>query len=501
MTRRAWAVAVVLGLVAVPAASGQPRPASDASPFLEGTHAFRHILYDVAGGRMDQLTPLRTAEAAAADPAHTLVVVLGQPWPLNDLERMLRTGTGRQEIGLRSFVQRGGALFVATDLATPGPLVTNFGVEVDGTRLSMAVHRERAYREMEDCPFIDPQVGADPPLFQGLPAFRGVPARRVASNVPSHLVYRRIQDLRMVPLREPLPLLASLPPECTDGLGNFGPWDFAVGGGLGNGRVLIMADHSVLINGMMLQSDNDNIDFAYRCARWLETGPVGRRDKILYYEDGLVRTDFDLPLKNLPLPVPPPATLLDMADQTLHGMEEDGTFQRMEDENFFNGLVEDGVNLLPLAEGTTPARKIGLFALVAASLALGLYGFVRLGTFRQRVDLTAPALAALLPKEAVGGGVLEQRQEALLRDGNLGEAARALARSLFAAGGVLPELAPPIAVNGGWWRRLARAMAVAVALAPGSLGPAGACLRTRLHAPGGPGGRAANGAGRGNGAD
>jgi len=452
MTRRVWAFAAILILTAVPVAPAQlrPAPAPDSSAFLEGTHAFRRILYDVAGGARSPFTPLRDADAAATDPAHTLIVVLGTPGPLEDLDRRLLPGVRRQDVGLQAFVRRGGALLVATDHKTPPVLENNFGVGVDGTPVTMPIlpiGGSGAYRDKPECPFIEAAAGAEPPLFQGLPAFRGQPPRHVASNLPSHLSYPNAR-FRL------LPLLASLPEQCTDGKGTFRRWDFAAGGKLGDGRVLIMADQDVFINMMMLQDDNDNIDFAYRCARWLEIGAQGRRDKVLYSENGAVRTDFDLPLKNLPpLPLPPPDTLLGMFDETLHGMEEDGTFARMEEENFFNGVVEDGVNALPFWEGASPARKIGTFAAVAASLALGLYAFVRLGTFRQRVDQTAPALAALLAKQTPAGAVLEQRQEALLRDGNLGEAARALARHLFVAADASLDTAPAIAVHGGWWRR------------------------------------------------
>jgi hypothetical protein len=346
-------------------------------------------------------------------------------------------------------VENGGALLVATDGQTPALLERHFGTGVSGTFLTLPTGGENAYRRMPECPYIDPVKGARPPLFEpGLPALRGAPPKRIASNKPSHLNVARWRFL---------PVLATLPAQCTDGRGNFHVWDFAVGGDLGNGRVLVMADHSVFINEMMLQNDNGNIDFAYRCADWLRGDPARPRDRVLYYEDGVVQTQFDIPLKDLPPPpLPPPDTWVGMADEFLRGMEDEGTFRQMEEEGFFDGVVADLMGWLPFWAWATPEVKLWTLVVLVVSVALGLYAFVRLGAFRHRPDATVPALAALLEKQAPAGAVIEQRQQALLSDGNLWEAARELARHLFASAGISPDAgpAPPvIEARGGWWRR------------------------------------------------
>ena len=69
-----------------------------------------------------------------------------------------------------------------------------------------------------------------------------------------------------------------------------GPLRFAVGAQLaGGGRLLVLADHSIFINDMMLQTDNDNIPFAFNVVRWLtDAGNGQRRTDVLFYDDGQI---------------------------------------------------------------------------------------------------------------------------------------------------------------------------------------------------------------------
>ncbi len=447
MTRRARAVAAVLGLaavlVAVPAAPAQRLPLPPAqperAPFLNGTHAFRRILYDV--GRR-QLTPLREVNEKI-DPARTLIVVLGDPAPLKGLDQRLG--------GLRSFVARGGALLIATDHPTPRELTDAFGLLVDGAFLTLP-DGAAGYRGLPDCPYVEPRPdGPVSPFAAGPSALRNEQARRIASNKPSYL--------HVFP-QAGFPVLAYLPRECRNGpRPSRRPWDFAAGGDLSAGRVLVMADHDVFINEMMLQPDNGNIDFALRCADWLLVRPdrQGKRNQVLYYEDGAVQTDFAIPLQDLPLPpLPPPDTLMGMLDEMLPAMEQEGFFAQLEEDDVANGAVENLMAAAPLWEGARPEWKIWTLAAILGSVALGFYAFVRLGTFRHRPGAAEPSLAELVRKQAPAGAVMAQRQEELLRDGNLWEAARDLARQLFVSAGVSPDtrpLPPAVEVRGGWWRR------------------------------------------------
>ena len=145
-----------------------------------------------------------------------------------------------------------------------------------------------------------------------------------------------------------------------------------------------------------------------------------------------------------------------------------------------------GVERVPVWEGLGPAWKIWTLAAIVGSVVLGLYGFVRLGTFRQRVDPTAPTLSRAPGKEGAGGGGYGQRQEALLRDGNLWEAARDLARQLLVSAGVRRTRcrpSPSAAAGGG----AGGPAAMAAAVAAGARQPPAARFAAWLRPPGGPG--------------
>jgi hypothetical protein len=163
----------------------------------------------------------------------------------------------------------------------------------------------------------------------------------------------------------------------------------------------------------------------------------------LFYEEGNLRTDLNVPLKDIPLPpFPPLGVLVPLMDQTLHGLEQENTLNELllhfvgGKENFWKGLI------------------------LVLSTLLALWGLIRLGLFRHKVDGSGPSLDRLLSKQKVDGPLLEQRYQELLRQGNLWEAAHTLARNLFASaevnqvsGSPFNGKPPRVIVSGGWWRR------------------------------------------------
>ena len=347
----------------------------------------------------------------------------------------------------------GGVLLVATDLKTPQVLTDRFGVAVNGTQLELPGGGRKTYRGMPECPYVRPLDEESLPF--GNPQINGVSilgGKRLASNLPSYVKQSN----------NTLSILADLPDECVD-RGTHIPQKycpFAAGGDFRDGRVLVIADHDIFINMMMLHSDNGNIDFASRCAEWMETLPGGKapsRTQVLFYEYGVVQTKFDIPLKSLPRPpLPPPDTLMALLDQTIVAMEEEGTFAQMEQDDVFNDTIESAMASLPLWKGASGEAKIWTLAIILFSILMGVYGFMRLGSFRHRHDATAPLLANVLEKQAPAGSVLAERQEALLRDGNLWEAARDLVRRLFISSGANLDAgpaAPLVVVRGSWWQR------------------------------------------------
>ncbi|HJT77255.1 MAG TPA: DUF4350 domain-containing protein, partial [Gemmataceae bacterium] len=415
------ALAGLLALVALVGLSPRSPAKPGAVPFGQGTHAFRRILHDL------QLEPLKTV-ADLDDPPHTLLIVLGDTDILD-----------RVPGGLSGFLHAGGAVLLATDRATPWQhLQRDFGFGVTGASFRVVNNRlGNAYHNIPECPLlIGWGHGATPDLLGELPAHQGFRLRNVATNRPSCLAGE---------ITEPgLSVLAGLPPGCAaEGAADrlerglwLGRW-FAVGGTVGPGRLLVLADHSIFINAMMLQPDTDNIDFTYNCLEWLTHGEEART-RVLFVEEGEVNSAFDIPLKQVEVPLPPEEALVPMANQVLTEVEK---------ENVFNKLVLDVV----------PFKALVAVVVLGLTTLLAVYGLYRLIRSRHRVDLWAPLLERVLAKQKPAGSLLEQRHQAMLGQGNLWEPARALARAAFAEAGIDADAdGEPVAhVAGSWWQRWA----------------------------------------------
>jgi hypothetical protein len=264
----------------------------------------------------------------------------------------------------------------------------------------------------------------EPALFQGLP--------RLAANRSSYLQPRSSR----------LANLAGFAPVCFSGrtFQRLTPSQtaFAAGGVVGRGRVLVLADHSVFINQMLLQTDNDNFDFALRCADWLSAGEPAR-DRVLFVEDGVVIPRFEFTLQEMPLPLPPLPPLNELVNQTLWEIERSGALQRF------------------LYERTTAARVLR-FILLLATCGLVLWGLRGLMRGRYRPQPQLPRLDAELATLTGGGPLLEQRWRALAAAGNYWEAARTVARREWAELGIreAAPAEPRWAVAGNWWQRRQR---------------------------------------------
>jgi hypothetical protein len=415
-----------VGLLTLAALLG-PAPGAGAEPprvpFGQGTHAFSRILHDL------QMEPLSGPEELRRDPRHTLLIVLGETDVLD-----------RVPGGLREFLERGGAALVATDRAVPTRLA-EFGVTVTGNQVRLPPNNVfTSYHDIEECPMLIPAVGASPALLAtpGLPGGGLLGFLNVATNRPSYLQARRN-------LPQGLTVLVNLPPACqttdADGRRRFSPFPlkFGIGGTVGAGRLLVLADHSLFINDMMLQPDNNNIDFTYNCLDWLTAGEEPR-NRVLFVEEGELQTAFDIPLKEVPLPLPPEEALVSLADDAL---------ARMEQENAFNKLLLDLV----------PFETVWVALVLLLTGLLACYGFYRLSQARHRVDLWAPLLETVLARHAPAQTLMEQRHRALLGRGNLWEPARALVREWFEGVGAAPAggsaAGPPLRAAGSWWRRWA----------------------------------------------
>jgi hypothetical protein len=403
--RRALALFTLLGITAV-ATAQEPPP----RPFGEGTHTLRAILNKM------QLEPIPSErqfrdEVIKGDAARLLVIVLGE-------DRTKQKESVLDRIDYKMFLDNGGAILVASDRelcnwAKPPRQVTSI---VTGAFVQ-ATQPESMYRGSADCPFVHALANEDVPVFDGL--------RRVATNRPSYLNLGPVRGLGS---------LARFPQDCqletqlpVEDLRRHGPFVFAAGGRLGkkSGRMLVLADHSVFINDMMLQTDNDNFDLAWNALRWLSEKPAdgkAKRDRVLFVDEGTVVANFNVVLKELPLPplpgLPPEDELIRVTQNRLAQLQR---------ENYFNTKA---VNALGGEKAARP--QLILILVVVGTLGLVILAGLRLGRARHRIDPRLP-LAGPGLWETSAATLPAQRQQALVQAGNFWEPARALARQFFEA--------------------------------------------------------------------
>ena len=371
-----------------------------------GNHAVRYIL-----GKLELKPLANTHEIAGARESDPVaVIVFGQPATLDHLPG-----------GPRSFVRGGGRLLLATDWPTRA-LEIDFGITVNGNLLTIDKKSALAYRELTQCPLVVPLKGAEPSIFRNL--------ARIATNRPSFLDMAKGSRGPEVALK-PLAQLQNCRVESridnspgvgfTRWLGPERPRLFAAGGVVGKGRILVLADHSVFINDMMLQTDNDNFDFTLRAMRWLiePASPGGRpARRVLFVDEGTIVTDFKVPLKESPgIPLP----TADVVNQLLTGIENDNVFNRLLLKRFSVGQVLSGIAL-------------GLTA------ALLVFGGVRLSRACHSVDPHSPVAVLGTGSAFAQAALIDQRHQTMLAEGKLWEAAREVARqNLRALGSPEPK--------------------------------------------------------------
>jgi hypothetical protein len=453
MTRAAVAV---LALCAGLSAAQEPlTQEARRKALLEGTHVFRRILHD---HKFEQ--GLEAIDDVSAEPGRTLLVVLGD---LNVLTKVPG--------GLEQFLADGGAALLASDRPITDPDARRMLSRVAGVTISgdSIISSGVNYMSREFCPLLSlPWAGATPNLYDD--TAQGERVKPVATNVPSMLfVTGRVPGIT--------PLLV-LP---NDSLLDAGPRGlfrpltplFAVGGDSGTGRLLVMADHSVFINEMMLPEDTGNVEFAYNCVRYLQDG---KRDRVLFLEDGVVQTRLAIPLKS---PRISPEELMSIlyARRNELLVEAERWLARQEDDN--NAL--EG-RLMAAIENRVGWMNVLFGLVVAATLAGLMFVAYRLGVRdRYGPDRSTPLLLSAAGKALPAGPLAEQRVEALLAAGDVREPLRDLARHWLADVAIAPPRSakdnlPPVATKGWWagWRlrgRLGRVWRLAAGAWPGRITP------------------------------
>lgn len=359
----------------------------------KGTHAFRGILKEAGIGSVDRFDEL------AADPKRSVLIVLGDPGPL---EALCAAGQ------IAPFIRAGGAVLLATDWRTGSGVFNTFRLHISGITVRAEFDCYRTgdnETRVPDCPLLDMKSRRRHDIFTGLPD-----DAVIATNLPSYFAnFTRS------------PPLVRLPASNSSGAAQ----PFAFGNDIGAGRYLALADHSLFINDMMLPPDTHNFLFAKNVVRWLSA--EGQRNRALLYEDGVVQSDFNVSLDYADPPVPPQEVLVSVANRFL------GNLQR---EDVLNRTLLQSVNLLTILRTTIFVFTLGL-------LLWGLYRFLHSRQHRERLPRNGTFST---PPADLG-----QRGEALLAQGNLAEAARELARQTFASHGI--AAGTPTVIADGWWKR------------------------------------------------
>jgi hypothetical protein len=413
-----------------------------------GTEVFRTML---AYYKLQAIEKLE--ELAKFDPKHTMVIAFrGAEATGND---------PLDKIGLRQFVQSGGAVLVATDQDTSDTAwAKQFGVQVFGTKI-FAFPGTPCYRDRNYCPFIEQAKAAQIPALFNSSTGAGKPLAKVATNIPSFME------------RSSLETLAYIKPKCKEEGAQFafgGPVHFAQAKRYDSGgKIMIMADHSIFINEMLLppkDQANDNLELTQNLLQWLTASPDSKaRDHVLFIDQtGQVVTDFESLLRQLPPPIPDIHDLPSLlqaawdnrdllwanrqyASELVASAEDEGLFQEIEQR-----MDDDLLDIIPF---WWIIRGLLFFALVIV-FGLSIRRFV--GS-RFRFSKVAPRLSMALDRFRPRGSLLDQRLRGSLRGGQCYEAARTRARQMFAdlewtpaeEGGNLPR----VEINAGYWKRQA----------------------------------------------
>lgn len=320
-------------------------------------------------------------------PRQTAVVLMGN---LNRVPTDLRSR-------MEKFLTSGGVVLVASDedayfkslfLISDGP----FEVEQE----------ESAYQGFRDCPIVK-DLHPDTEVLSGIKSLVGnrtASISRMDSRLGTWSILAQLPnsvDHRMK-RRPQMPLMAELKSRSR-----------------GGGRLLLIADHSVLINGMLWHGDNAKL--AVNLADWLSTG---ERQEVVFIVDGeplkaMLTLPPELsddlpPLKDLPTPTLkdlaklPPDVLLDFANRFAAGME---------DADVMNELLANQPADLP-----TPLYRQALY--IAAGILAAIYILRLMGKIGAR-PTTRP------PRSVDQSAAISQLRR--LSSGELNSASRELAQS------------------------------------------------------------------------
>src|SRR5712692_4617281 len=295
---QAWVLALAFVVLMPISAAAQ----NASVPFEQGNHAFRCVLYKLG------LEPLKDEKSLDAN---SILIVFGETQRLD---------SDKIPGGLEEFLNKGGAVLIATDRSHKEKWQEKLRIKLVDKFVNAPKDSDLAYRGIPECPWVIPSHVDEISIFQNLDS--------VATNKPAYLLNhsKELKTLAKfsgdcwVDRRGSRVLLRDYEPR--------EPAAFAAGGPHGAGKILILSDHSVFINEMMIQQDNDNFDFADHCIRWLMDRGKNQeeRKQVLFLDEGETIDNFNVPLTLADVPRPP----IDVVNQFL---------VKLEQENFFNRLI------------------------------------------------------------------------------------------------------------------------------------------------------------------
>ncbi len=393
---RRFTIALAVGWLALPAPASAQEPKVRTIPF-EGAEVFCHVLFH------EGLKPIESLGALAGDQKDTLLIVFGNP---------MRADSWFGTDGLGRLLKNGGSLLIVTDY--PFSSEKHLFLKTRGRRLVQP--EQTAYRQTPQCPWLPSAWGGDHPLFHGL-------RKGIATNCPSSVFLQ--ENAAVTPI---LTFGDDVRREHDNG-GWIALPKYMVGSPKDappHGRALFIAGQGMFMNGMMLQSDNDNFDFAVNAIRWLREGPNGAtRSKALLMVDGRIVTDFNMnlaPRAELPtpqIPIPPVQAI----NRLVHGMEEEQLFHKM-----LRGLLGDSFE-----------RVIGVL-LALATFGLLLYAAKKFLEARCQHETGVPRMVGAAAPLGPGLRRGQQRQLALHQQADSAQESAQLVRAwLRAEFGVHPE--------------------------------------------------------------
>lgn len=306
-----------------------------------------------------------------------------------------------------------GAVLVATDSPLRITMSNHVAISISGARVECD-NQSLSHRNERDCPYVVPieQKSTKPVhgLFQGL--------NRIATNSPSFISMEA-----WGPLHQPL---ATFPRQCVVGDSRaplLRTAYFAVGGeesanSDNPSRFLMMSDHSVFINQMLLEPETDNLVLTSRIIQFLQ-GP-NIRTRCVFFEDGRLIDHFDdlgrAAAAQNQLPIPQ----VNMgAIQEILVTQGNKLLDSVQQEDVMNRALASGFGLPSI---------VRFFIIVGSIFACW---FVLRRTWGTRKPGDIPPAPAVAGAPIGPPGVFERRQKELLRRNNIFEPVQSLVREYF----------------------------------------------------------------------